>query len=278
MMKTATLPSGERVPTLGSGTWYMGEHRASRGEEIATLQTAIDRGVSLVDTAEMYAEGGAERLVGEAIRGRRDRVFLVSKVYPHNASRDGTTAACERSLRRLETDSIDLYLLHWRGRVPLDETVEAFERLRTAGKIRNWGVSNFDVADINEVLAVSAGQRCSVNQVLYNLSTRGIEWGLEPLCRRQGIPIMAYSPLDQGRLLPHPRLRALASSNGLTPAQLALAWTLRRDQVIAIPKAATRQHLDENLAAWEVELGPAVLDDLDRLFKPPTGPKPLAML
>jgi diketogulonate reductase-like aldo/keto reductase len=277
-MRTATLPSGDRVPTLGLGTWHMAERSANRAEEIATIQQAIDKGVSLVDTAEMYAEGGAEQLVGQAIRGRRDKVFLVSKVYPHNAGRDDAPAACERSLRRLGTDTIDLYLLHWRGDVPLQETVKAFERLRAAGKIRHWGVSNFDCADMKELLTVPAEARCSVNQVLYNLSSRGIDWDLEPMCREQGIPIMAYSPLDQGRLSKHPRLRELASSNGLTPAQLALAWTLRRDQVIAIPKASTGRHLDENFAAWDIEIDPRVLAALDLLFEPPTGPEPLAML
>jgi len=277
-MKTATLPSGEQVPAFGLGTWHMAEHPASRAEEIATLQEAIDRGVSLVDTAEMYAEGGAERLVGEAISGRRDKVFVVSKVYPHNAGRESAPAACERSLRRLGTDTIDLYLLHWRGRIPLQDTVDAFERLRTAGKIRYWGVSNFDSDDMKELPDVPAGAGCSANQVLYNLSSRGIEWDLEPLCRGRGIPIMAYSPLDQGRLLKHRRLRELASSNGLTPTQLAVAWVLRRDQVIVIPKAGTRQHLDENLVARDVDLEPGVLDALDRLFEPPSGPEPLAML
>ena len=256
----------------------MAERRASRGEEIATIQHAIDSGVSLIDTAEMYAEGGAEQLVGEAIRERRERVFLVSKVYPHNASRQGAPAACERSLRRLGTDTIDLYLLHWRGHIPLGETVEAFEGLRAAGKIRSWGVSNLDCGDMEELFTVAGGPGCSVNQVLYNLSTRGIEWDLEPLCSRHGIPIMAYSPLDQGRLLKHRGLQEAAASAGLTPAQLAVAWTLRRGDVISIPKAATRRHLDDNLAAWSVELDTNTLDALDRLFEPPTGPEALAML
>ncbi len=277
-MKTVTLPSGGQAPTFGIGTWHMAESRASRGEEIATIQHAIDRGVSLIDTAEMYAEGGAEQLVGEAIRERRERVFLVSKVYPQNAGRQSAPAACERSLRRLGADAIDLYLLHWRGRIPLAETVEAFEGLRTAGKIRSWGVSNFDCGDMEELFAVAGGAGCSVNQVLYNLSTRGIEWDLEPLCRRHGIPIMAYSPLDQGRLLKRRGLQAVAESAGLTRAQLAVAWTLRRGDVITIPKAATRRHLEDNLAAWSVELDTDVLDALDRLFEPPTGPEALAML
>ncbi len=277
-MKTVGLPSGERVPALGLGTWHMAERAVVRDEEIAALQHGIDHGASLIDTAEMYADGGAEQLLGEAIRGRRDKVFLVSKVYPHNAGRTSTVAACERSLRRLGTDTIDLYLLHWRGRIPLADTVGAFERLQAAGKIRHWGVSNLDVADVQELLGAPAGDRCSVNQVLYNLSTRGIEWDLEPLCRRHGIPIMAYSPLDQGRLLKHRRLLELASSIGLTATQLALAWTIRFDQVITIPKTATRRHLDEILAARNVELGPDVVGALDRLFEPPTGPEPLAML
>jgi aldehyde reductase len=277
-MKTVGLPSGERVPALGLGTWHMAERAVARDEEIAALQHGIDQGASVIDTAEMYADGGAERLVGEAIRERREKVFLVSKVYPHNAGRTSTVAACERSLRRLDTDTIDLYLLHWRGRIPLADTVEAFGRLQAAGKIRHWGVSNLDAADVQELLSAPAGDGCSVNQVLYNLSTRGIEWDLEPLCRRHGIPIMAYSPLDQGRLLKHRRLLDLASSIGLTATELALAWTTRRDQVITIPKAATRRHLDEILAARNVELGPDVVGALDRLFEPPTGPEPLAML
>jgi len=277
-MKTVTLPSGGQVPTFGNGTWHMAEDRSSRGEEIATIQHAIDRGVSLIDTAEMYAEGGAEQLVGEAIRERRGRVFLVSKVYPQNASRRSASAACERSLRRLGTDTIDLYLLHWRGHIPLGETVEAFEELQSAGKIRSWGVSNFDCRDMEELFAVAGGPGCSVNQVLYNLSTRGIEWDLEPLCRRHGIPIMAYSPLDQGRLLKHRGLQTAAASAGVTPAQLAVAWTLRKGDVIAIPKAATRRHLEDNLGAWNLELDTKVLGALDRLFKPPAGPEALAML
>jgi diketogulonate reductase-like aldo/keto reductase len=277
-MKTVTLPSGEQVPALGLGTWHMAERPALRRNEIATIQHAIETGVTLIDTAEMYADGGSERLVGEAIAGRRDEVFLVSKVYPHNAGRQAAVTACDRSLARLGTDTIDLYLLHWRGRIPLAETVETFERLCAAGKIRHWGVSNLDCGDMQELLGVRAGEQCAVNQVLYNLHTRGIEWDLEPLCRGRGIPIMAYSPLDQGRLLENARFCDLASSSGMTAAQLALAWTLRRGQVITIPKAGTRQHLDEIVAARDIELGADVLDGLDRIFRPPTGPEPLAML
>jgi diketogulonate reductase-like aldo/keto reductase len=277
-MRTVTLPSGECVPALGLGTWYMAESTAKRREEIAALQHGIDRGATLIDTAEMYADGKAEALVGEAIEGRREQVFLVSKVYPHNAGRTSAIAACERSLRRLRVETIDLYLLHWRGRIPLAETVDAFERLRASGKIRHWGVSNLDTSDTKELLGVPGGGPCAVNQVLYNLSTRGIEWDLEPLCRERGIPIMAYSPLDQGRLLEDRQLRQLAASHGLTVAALAVAWTLRRGQVISIPKAGTKAHLDELLPAQALELGPAVVDELDRLFKPPAGPTSLAML
>jgi diketogulonate reductase-like aldo/keto reductase len=277
-MKTVTLPSGEVVPALGLGTWRLAEHMAAAAEEIAALQHGIDRGATLVDTAEMYADGAAERLVGQAVEGRRDRVFLVSKVYPHNAGRHSTAAACDRSLRRLRTDRIDLYLLHWRGDEPLAETVEAFERLRAVGKIRHWGVSNLDVGDMTELLALEAGPACATNQVLYNLATRGIEWDLEPLCRERGIPIMAYSPLDQARLLEHPGLRTVAAANGLTCAQVAIAWTLRSGRVISIPKAGTREHVDETLAAADVHLEPDVFDAIDRLFRPPTRPEPLAML
>jgi diketogulonate reductase-like aldo/keto reductase len=277
-MGTVTLRSGEAVPAFGLGTWHMGEHVARQREEVAVLAHGIDAGATLIDTAEMYADGGAERVVGEAIAGKRDRVFIVSKVYPHNAGRQSAMAACERSLRRLGTETIDMYLLHWRGSIPLAETVEAFERLRAAGKIRHWGVSNLDCDDMRELLGVPAGAACTVNQVLYNLSTRGIEWDLEPLCRERGIPVMAYSPIDQGRVLSHPGLKRLASSLDLTAAQLAVAWTLRLGQVITIPKAASRRHLDENLAARAIELSAETLAALDGLFAPPTGPEPLAML
>jgi diketogulonate reductase-like aldo/keto reductase len=277
-MKQVRLPSGETVPALGMGTWMIGENRSSRAEEIATLQRGIDLGMTLIDTAEMYGEGASEQLVGEAIKGRRDEVFLVSKVYPHNASRKGMAAACERSLKRLGVDCLDLYLLHWRGSVPLDETIEGFETLQAQGKIRHWGVSNLDPADMAELVDQAGGERVAVNQVLYNLSRRGIEWDLQPWCVEQGIPLMAYSPIEQARLLRHPGLRTLAGKNGATPAQLALAWLLNRDQLIAIPKASTRAHLEENFAALQCPLDAETIAELDRLFPPPRRATPLEML
>ena len=277
-MKTVRLPSGEQVPALGMGTWMIGEKRSARAEEIATLQRGIDLGMTLIDTAEMYGEGASEQLVGEAIRGRRERVFLVSKVYPHHASRTGTAAACERSLKRLGVDCLDLYLLHWRDGVPLSETVEAFERLQAQGKIRHWGVSNLDSADMKELVEQPGGERVAVNQVLYNLSRRGVEWDLLPWCSGRRIPLMAYSPIEQARLLRHPGLRALAARHGATPAQLGLAWLLRGEQLIVIPKASTRAHLDENYAALECPLDDATLAELDRLFPAPRRATPLEML
>lgn len=228
-MKFVYLPSGERVPALGMGTWMMGENPGNRNEEIATLQHGVDLGVALIDTAEMYGEGASEQLVGEAIKGRRDRVFLVSKVYPHNASANGMLAACERSLKRLTIECLDLYLLHWPGAVPLTETVETFEKLREQGKIRHWGVSNFDSADMQELISTTDGSNVAVNQVLYNLSRRGIEWNLCPWSNKHRIPLMAYSPVEQARLLKHRQLVALAKSLNLTPARLALAWLLHSE-------------------------------------------------
>ncbi len=277
-MKHVTLPSGERIPALGMGTWMIGEDRSARAEEIATLQRGIDLGMTLIDTAEMYGEGAAERLVGEAIKGRREQVFLVSKVYPHHASLAGTVAACERSLTRLGVDCLDLYLLHWRGSVPLSDTVEAFERLREQGKIRHWGVSNFDSGDLAELGECTRGERAAVNQVLYNLSRRGIEWDLLPRCAARGTPVMAYSPIEQARLLRHRGLSALAGALGVTPSQLALAWLLHREQIVAIPKASTRAHLEDNFAALRCTLDSAALAELDRLFPPPRRTMPLEML
>ncbi len=277
-MKQVRLPSGETVPALGMGTWMIGENRSSRAEEVATLQRGIDLGMTLIDTAEMYGEGASEQLVGEAIKGRCDQVFLVSKVYPHNASRKGTAVACERSLKRLGVESLDLYLLHWRGGVPLDETIEGFEALQAQGKIRHWGVSNLDPADMEELVAQPGGGQVSVNQVLYNLSRRGVEWDLLPWCAERRIPLMAYSPIEQARLLRHPGLHALAARHGATPAQLALAWLLRRDQVIVIPKASTRAHLEENFAALQCSLDAEIVAELDRLFPPPRRATPLEML
>ncbi|GAB3500244.1 aldo/keto reductase [Curvibacter fontanus] len=277
-MKTVRLPSGEPVPALGQGTWYMGEDRSARKEEVAALQLGLDLGLTLIDTAEMYAEGGAEQVVGEALVGRRDQAFLVSKVYPHNASRQGTLAACERSLKRLKTDRIDLYLLHWRGSCPLAETVEAFEALQRAGKIRHWGVSNLDLADMQELRGVPGGAACAANQLLYNLGRRGIEWGLLPWLRQQGAATMAYSPIEQARLLRHKGLQDFARRHGMTAAQAALAWLLAQEGVIAIPKSAHLARVRENAAAADMTLDPAQLAELDRLFAPPTGPSALDML
>lgn len=275
---TTTLPSGEAVPVLGQGTWMMGEAGRRRAEEVAALRLGIDLGMTLIDTAEMYADGGAEEVVGEAIAGRRDGLFLVSKVLPQNASRRGTIAACERSLRRLGTDRIDLYLLHWRGGVPLAETVEAFRTLVRDGKIRHWGVSNLDLADMEELSGVPGGDGVQTDQLLYNLTRRGIEHDLLPWCRQRGIPVMAYSPIEQGRLLGHAGLRRIAERHGATPAQVALAWLLRRDGVIAIPKATAADHVRENRAAVGLPLGEDDLSELDRLFPAPSRPRPLEML
>jgi diketogulonate reductase-like aldo/keto reductase len=277
-MKTVALSSGERVPALGIGTWHFGENPSMRAEEIATLRMALDLGVTLVDTAEMYGEGLAEELIGEALSDRRRECFLVTKVYPHNASRDRAAAACERSLRRLQTEVIDLYLLHWRGSVPLEETVEAFVALQAAGKIRYWGVSNFDLADMQELWSVPGGSSAVTDQLLYNLSRRGIEWDLLPWLRQQRLPVMAYSPMEQSRLLQDARLANLAKQYEITPAQLALGWLLSKNDVIAIPKTSHRSRLRENLQALEIQLSPALLRELDRLFPPPHGPQPLAML
>jgi aldehyde reductase len=277
-MKTVTLPGGERVPALGIGTWEIGDKPANRDEEIATLRLALDLGVTLIDTAEMYGEGRSEELVGEAITGRRDEVFLVTKVYPHNATRKGAVTACERSLRRLATDRIDLYLLHWRGDVPLAETIDTFASLQKAGKIRHWGVSNFDLDDMHQLRAMSHGQSVATNQVLYNLSRRGIEWSLLPWQREHGIPTMAYSPIEQAKLVGHHKLIDFSKRHGLTPAQVALSWLLRRDDVIAIPKTRHGDRLRENLAALDHPLDAAQLAELDKLFPPPAGPRPLEML
>jgi diketogulonate reductase-like aldo/keto reductase len=277
-VRTVTLPSGERVPALGIGTWRMGESTAARAEEIATLRLAVDLGASLIDTAEMYGEGATETLVGAAVADRRDAVFLVSKVYPHNASRLGTAAACEHSLRRLRTDRIDLYLLHWRGNVPLAETLEAFLALQRQGKIRHFGVSNFDLGDLRELDALAGGRAVATDQVLYNPMHRGAEWDLLPWLRERGIPLMAYSPLEQGRLARHRGLIAFARRCGISPAQAALSWLLSRDGVIVIPKSGDRGRLRENLAALDRPLTPGELGELDRVFPGPTGPEPLAML
>ena len=273
-----TLPCGESVPALGQGTWNVGDHARTRAEEIATIRHGLDLGLTLVDTAEMYGDGRSEELVGEAIAGRRSEVFLVSKVYPHNASQRAMPRACEASLQRLGTDVIDLYLLHWPGSVPLEETVEAFEALQRAGKIRHWGVSNFDAEGMKELVSVPGGEASQVDQVLYHLAERGIEWDLRPWLRRRRMAVMAYSPFDQGRLLKDRRLVAMAKESGRTPAQLALGWLLAQDDVIAIPKTGSRKRLEENAGALAKPLTREERDRLEELFPPPTGPTPLAML
>ncbi|MCP2244382.1 aldo/keto reductase [Lentzea aerocolonigenes] len=273
---TVALPSGSAVPALGMGTWMMAEDPSHRSSEIAALREGLDLGLTLIDTAEMYANGGAESLVGEAIAGRRSEVFLVSKVLPSNASAAGTVRACEASLRRLGTDHLDLYLLHWRGSVPLAQTVEAFEGLREAGKIRHWGVSNLDLDDMRE-LTVLPGH-CQTNQILYNLSRRGPEHDLLPWHASAGIPVMAYSPVEQGRLLGSPVLASVAARHDATPAQVALAWVLRLPHVNAIPKAGTVEHVRENAAALSLRLTDEDFAELDGAFPPPDGPEPLEML
>ena len=277
-MKTVTLPSGERVPALGLGTWRMGEQRATRKEEIATIQLGLDLGLTLIDTAEMYGDGRAEQLIAEAIGDRRDQAFLVSKVYPHNASRQATVAACERSLRRLSTERIDLYLLHWRGGVPLAETIEAFQKLQQAGKIRHYGVSNLDLADMQELCSVPGGHAVATNQVLYNLVRRGIEWDLLPWCREKRVPIMAYSPIEQAKLTLDKKLADFGQRYGMTAAQAALAWLLANNDIIVIPKTGHRERLKEDIGALDHTLTKSQLDELDRLFPPPKGPRPLEML
>ncbi|MDQ8022343.1 MAG: aldo/keto reductase [Moraxellaceae bacterium] len=277
-MHTITLPSGDTVPALGMGTWCMGESRAARAEEIATLRAGLDHGLRLIDTAEMYGEGQSEEMIAEAIAGRRDEAFLVSKVYPHNAGRKTAIEACERSLKRLGTDRIDLYLLHWRGSVPLEQTIEAFETLQAAGKIRQWGVSNLDIDDMRELYGITGGERVATNQVLYNLGRRGVEWDLQPWCHQRKIPLMAYSPIERGELLEDSTLSDFAHRHGITPAHAALGWLLAKKDVIVIPKTSHRARLQENLAALNAPLTASQIAELDGLFPAPTGPEPLAML
>ncbi|MBG9390633.1 aldo/keto reductase [Caenimonas aquaedulcis] len=277
-MKHLTLPCGESVAALGQGTWRIGDDPARRREEIECLRRGIDLGLTLIDTAEMYGDGRSEALVGEAIDGRRDEVFLVSKVYPHNASRRAMQRSCDDSLRRLRVDAIDLYLLHWPGNVPLAETVEAFEALRRAGKIRHWGVSNVDLSLMGELHALPGGAAVQTDQVLYNLARRGVEWDLLPWLRERRIPVMAYSPLDEGRLVRRRGLVEFGQRHGMTPAQAAIAWLLARDGVIAIPKTGSRRRLEENALAIEHPLTTAQLEELDALFPPPKRATPLEMI
>jgi diketogulonate reductase-like aldo/keto reductase len=285
-MKTISLPDGERVPVLGQGTWGMGEKKSRHAEEVAALRLGIELGVTLIDTAEMYGEGGAEEVVADAIDGQRDRVFAVTKVYSHNASRTELPKACERSLKRLRIDAIDLYLLHWReSRPPLEETVETFEKLRSGGKIKRWGVSNFDLDDMQELLAIENGSNCAANQVLYNLENREIEFDLLPFLtsnikpQTSYIPVMAYSPVGHDRgLLESKTLKKIAKRHDATPAQVALAWVLRQPRVIAIPKASNEKHVRDNARSVEIKLTKEDLAELDLEFTPPKSKKSLPML
>jgi diketogulonate reductase-like aldo/keto reductase len=275
-MRSVPLPDGRDLPVLGLGTWKMGEDRARAADEVRVVRHALDIGISLLDTAEIYANGGSERIVGEAIAGRRDQVFLVTKVAPSNASRQGTIRACEASLKRLGTEVIDLYLLHWIGGTPVAQTIDAFERLRADGKIRAWGVSNFDTADMEHM---PAGAECSANQVLYNPQSRGIEFSLLPFCQSRGIPIMAYTPLGQsGRVLKNAAIAAVAERHGATPAQVALAWGIRHPGVVTIPKTVTLARVDENLGALDLTLTEADLREIDEAFPPPRTKRSLEMI
>ena len=279
-VRIATLPSGRPMPVLGQGTWRMGEDPSRRRSEVAALRLGLDLGMNLIDTAEMYGEGGAEEVVGEAIKGRREEVVIVSKVYPHNATRRGAVEACERSLRRLKTDYLDVYLLHWRGDVPLRETLEAFQELKQAGRVLDYGVSNFDVADMEEGLTLAGGDEIATNQVLYNLTHRGIEWDLIPWCRARLIPIMAYSPVgvdrtEQRKMFGNATIKKIASRLDATPAQIILAWLLCEPDIVAIPKAVQEEHIRENRAALDIELTDHDLQELDHAFPPPERKIPL---
>jgi diketogulonate reductase-like aldo/keto reductase len=275
---TTALHTGRHMPTFGLGTWRMGESAVRRGEEVAALRHGIERGITLIDTAEMYGDGEAERIVAEAVGKRRDEMFIVSKVLPGNSSRRGTLAACEASLKRLKTDRIDLYLLHWRGSVPLEETIEAFAALQESGKIADWGVSNFDISEMGELWKTPEGDCCVANQVAYNLSRRGIEFDLMSWCRKHRLPIMAYSPIEQGRLLGNAALRDIGKKHNATPAQVALAWLMRHDDVIVIPKASSAAHVDEDFNAIDLLLTHDDFVALDRAFPPPRSAQPLDML
>jgi diketogulonate reductase-like aldo/keto reductase len=272
------LPSGETIAALGQGTWYLGESPDERNREIASLRLGIDLGMTVIDTAEMYGNGAAETLVGEAIAGRRSDVFIVDKVLPHHATREGTLRACEASLSRLGVDDIDLYLLHWPGGVPLVETIAGFEELKRRGMIRHWGVSNFDTDDMIELSRITGADEVQTNQVLYNLTRRGPEYALLPWLSQNAMPVMAYSPIEQGRLLGHPALQPIAQRHDATPGQIALAWVLHRNGVIAIPRARTPDHVRQNAAARDIELTPADVEELDRAFPPPTRARPLEVL
>src|SRR5690348_39255 len=276
MTRTVRLPDGTEVPALGLGTWHMGESSRAAKDEAAAIKLGIELGMTLIDTAEMYGNGGAEEVIAEAIAGQRDKLFIVSKVYPHNASRTGVPAACERSLKRLRTDHIDLYLLHWRGSHPLPETVAAFEKLRAEGKIRYWGVATFDTRDMQGLVRLNDAATCAANQVLYHVGSRGIEFDLLAWCRQHHMPVMAYSPVGQGgSLLRSKALAAVAKRHDATPAQIAIAWTLRHDNVISIPKAAHLRHVRENATAGAIVLSEADLKEIDSAHPPPAGKQSL---
>lgn len=280
-MRTTPLPNGENVPVLGLGTWGMGERTSEFDHEVDAVRYTIDRGIRLIDTAEMYGNGGAEKVTGAAFRSsgvRREDLFIVSKVLPSNAHHDDVVRACERSLKHLGTDYIDLYLLHWRGVAPFQETLDAFAELQHAGKIRHAGVSNLDAGDMREWLECDGGTSMATNQILYNLSRRGPEWDILPLCKERGIPVMAYSPLEQGRLSVDPALEDVASRHGVAPLQIALAWVLAQDNIIAIPKSVRPEHIDQNIAALDIKLSAEDHAILDRACPPPNGPSHLQMI
>ena len=279
-MKKVQLPDGTSVPALGQGTWRMGESERAHNNEVAALKLGIELGMTLIDTAEMYGDGRAETVVADAVAGQRDKIFIVTKAYPHNASRERLPQACERSLKRLRTEVVDLYLLHWREkRTPLEETIEVFEKLRVQGKIRRWGVSNFDARDMKELFAIRGGGNCATNQVLYNLQNRGIEFDLFPWQREHKMPLMAYSPVGHGgRLLTNAALKKIAQRRNATPAQIALAWLLRQPAIIAIPKASALEHVRDNARSIEIELTKEDLQELDREFPPPRSKQALALL
>jgi diketogulonate reductase-like aldo/keto reductase len=278
MNQTVLLPTSEAVPALGQGTWQMAEDASRRTQEINALRLGLELGMTLIDTAEMYGEGAAEELVAEAIAGRRDEVFLVSKVYPHHASRAGVVQACERSLKRLRTDRLDLYLLHWRGSVPLEDTVAGFEELCRSGKIRHWGVSNFDTSDMEELVRVDDGANCATNQVLYNVTRRGPEFDLIPWMAARRMPLMAYSPIEQGRLPKSGALQMIGDKHRASAFQIALAWLLQQPGVIAIPKASRPDHVRDNHRALQIKLSPEELKAIDAQFLPPGRKRPLEMI
>ncbi len=278
MVDRVVLPGGEAVPALGIGTWMMGERSGARAQETESVRLGVELGMTLVDTAEMYGDGACESFLGDALAGLRDKVFLVSKVYPHNASRLGVMAACERSLKRLKTDSLDLYLLHWRGSVPLEDTIAGFETLKDMGKIRHWGVSNFDTDDMEELWDTPGGDACAVNQVLYNLTRRGPEWDLLPRLEAHGVPLMAYSPIEQGRIHVEGALTAIAAKHGVKPFQVALAWVLRNPGNIVIPKASRPEHMRDNAGSRDIVLDADDFAALDKAFAPPSRKRSLEML